>query len=659
MNDETRQALDDAETPVNPYSLLAAVNASSRSANRAWIVFLALLAYLSLAVASVTHRDLLLNADIVLPLLQVKLGLTRFFLIVPVLVVIAHAGLILQLALLARRAIEFNAALKLLESTDERSHPLRLEVDNFFLVQAIAGPERSRVMSAFLNAVGWLTLAILPLLLLLYVQMAFLPFHDAAITMAHRLIVLADILLLVLLGLFVMRAEATYFGALWRTAVHNPGSLVFAIAVLAAAAFASVYATVPGHGAREERAGLLTGADGTLFGLFPRNLVVTDADLVRDGVLAVGARSVSLRGRDLRFARLDRSDLHQADLTGANLDGASLAGADLRHVMLRCDERTDLSRRENRDAQPCASARGASFVGARLGGAKLGGLDLQAARFDGARLEGADLSNAQLGAADFSRAELPGADLSNTTAPGATFQSANLQGTDLTGAKLQMADLSGAALEAAALVRANLEGASLRDAALDGAVLGMARLFGADLGGARLNAADLSGAMLWRTQPPSADAGASADLTNLAMRPPTEEDVDRMRTAVERLEAGPAKVRLAALVAPVSETPPGASWTGSPEGQAWAALVKASETAVADGYRARLTEQLGRLACRPRFSDGAVAGGLARRAAAQGFKGDPAAFYDRLRAADCPTAATLPRRALRDLAAAADAARGQ
>ena len=79
---------------------------------------------------------------------------------------------------------------------------------------------------------------------------------------------------------------------------------------------------------------------------------------------------------------------------------------------------------------------------------------------------------------------------------------------------------------------------------------------------------------------------------------------------------------------------------------------------MADGYRARITEQLVRLACRARFAGGAVATGIARRAAGGGFKGDAAGVYDRLKAADCPASTTIPPGALRELAAAADAARG-
>jgi uncharacterized protein YjbI with pentapeptide repeats len=660
MNDETRLALDDAETPVNPYSLLAAVNASARSAGVAWLIFLGLMAYILIAVASVTHRDLLIAGDVTLPLLQVRIGLIRFFLLVPILFVLLHVGLLGKLALLARKTLEFDAAVRLLESTDQRSHPLRLELDNFFLVQVIAGPDRSRVVSAFLNSLTWLTLVIFPLALLLYVQVAFLPFHDTIITMVHRLAVLADVVLLLLMGVFLARPDVTYFGALWRTAVLNPGSLTFAMIMLLAAALVSAVATVPGEANRDSRLGFLIGPDGTLFGVFPRNLDVSDADLVAAKDIAPEGRSINLRGRDLRLARLDRVGLQRADLTGANLDGASLAGADLRHIRLACEERTDLRRSENRHATPCASARGANFAKARLAGAQMSGLDIRGARLEGAQLEGANLANAQMTGVDFSRADLQRADLSGrATLQGANFEQANLQGADLSGARLQMADFTGAALQGATLALANLEGAVLRDAALDGAGLQGAKLFGADMRGARLHFADMSKALVWRTLPPGGDSALSADMTSMAVSPPSEEDMARMRSVVEGLEAGPAKVRLAGLMAPPNDAGPNSAWSGSPEALAWNSLARVSEAGMADGYRARITEQLARLICRPRFGDGAVAAGIARRAGEPGFKGDAAALYDRVKGADCPASATISPQIIRDLAAAADAARGQ
>ena len=63
MQDDTRSALD-VETPVNPYSLLEAVNRSSRAAGLAWLAFLALLAYVAVTLGGITHRDLLLNSAV-------------------------------------------------------------------------------------------------------------------------------------------------------------------------------------------------------------------------------------------------------------------------------------------------------------------------------------------------------------------------------------------------------------------------------------------------------------------------------------------------------------------------------------------------------------------------------------------------------------------
>jgi hypothetical protein len=145
MNDMNRVELD-AETPVNPYSLLEAVNRSSDSANAAWLIYIGLMSYLLITVAGITHKDLLLNSDIPLPILQVKIELTRFFLFAPILLVLIHIGVICQLVLLARKTLEFASAVRLLETTDQRTHPLRLELDNFFFVQALAGPERSLIV---------------------------------------------------------------------------------------------------------------------------------------------------------------------------------------------------------------------------------------------------------------------------------------------------------------------------------------------------------------------------------------------------------------------------------------------------------------------------------------------------------------------------------
>jgi uncharacterized protein YjbI with pentapeptide repeats len=676
MNDTSHGEID-TETPVNPYSLLEAVNRSSGGANAAWLIYLGLMSYLLITIAGIGHKDLLLNSDIVLPILQVKIELTRFFLFAPILLVLIHVGLISQLVLLARKTLEFAAAIRMLETTEQRTHPLRLELDNFFFVQAMAGPERSRIVGFFLHGMSWLTLVVMPVILLLYMQLVFLPYHDVAITWAHRVVLMADIALLVFIGVFLWRLETSFFRAFWRTSLHHPIGLAFTAVLLAVVAtFSLTIATIPGEAiegsvrqANARGAGYILGyavpglgaaQEGSLFGLFHRNLIVTDMDLVVDKDVTPGEPSINLRGRDLRFAKLDRTDLHQADMTGANLEGASFVGADLRGAWIGCGDLNELLLTNSRGAARCASARGANFSKARLSEAKLAGIDLRGGKLEEAQLDGAQLAHALMMGASFANARLDRADLTGAWLHGANFLLASLQGADLSGAKPQMADFTSAGMQGANLSLAGLEGAVLRDADLEGANMRMAALHGADMTGAKMQGSDLTGAQVWRTTPPGGEIAAFSDMAQIAVRPPSDDDMTALGASLAHMEDGPLKARLADNLVALTDPGQNASWATSPDQQRWQGLAKSSdEVAVAEGYKTRLTEFLAKLMCRSRYASGAVASGVARRAMAQGFKGDMPSIYDKLRSPDCPATAAMSPRLMRELATAADAARGQ
>lgn len=683
MSDVMRIA-PELETPVNPYSLLTAVNSSSNTAHTAWLIFIGLMTYMMIAVAGVTHKALLLETPVALPLLQVQIPLTQFFEFAPVLLVLFHLGLISQLVLLSRKTLEFDQSIRLLEATDRRTHPLRLELDNFFFVQAIAGPHRSLVMSAFLHTMSWLTLVFAPVLLILFTQVVFLPYHDLAITGSQRAALLCDVAMLVLIGVFLVRSETSFVQALWRTAMSHPLTMLSTGLTLFALTFFSLFvATVPGEpldklahsffgqpeprpvpGQREPRltAGfnvplLSVRADGSLFG-FQRNLVVTDTDLVLDKDVTGDEPSLNLRGRDLRFARLDRSDLHQADLTGADLSDASLSGADLRKAFIACASLDELLLSGNREAARCVTARRANLRKAQLHDALLNGADLRGALFDEARLDGAELAYALLTGASFASAHLEKADLTGgVEAQGANFLVAFMQGADLTGAKLQFADLSSAGLQGALLGHAHLHGAIMRDADLEGADVTQAKLQGADLTGAKVRAADLRGAAVWMTPPPAADATALSDLTEIVMKPLDDAEAQSLATLLDHIPAGALQDQMKAALAPVMAVQASRRWQNSTELLRWDSMSKASAAAIAENYRAQLTDHLGRLMCRARWSSGSVATGIARRSLTQQFKGDAVALYDRSRAFDCPGGQKILPRTARDLSQAADAAR--
>ncbi len=680
MSDTGQMPLD-GEHPVNPYSLLEAVNRASDTVNTAWLIFLGVMSYLLITAAGVTHKDLLLSNDIPLPILQVKIDLGRFFFFTSIILVLFHTGVVAQLALLARKALEFDTAIQLLETTEKRSHPLRLELDNFFFVQGVAGPERSKVMSAFLHSLTWLTLVVLPVLILLYIQVVFLPYHDPIITTAHRVALFADIIMLATIGTFLARSENSFFTAFRKTLTQHPKTAVITTLLFVSVTVFSLFvATIPGErldritdavtgrGAKSERnTGYLGFAlpfvkpteDGSLFGLFYRNLVVRDADLVVDSLVTPGESTINLRGRDLRFARLDRSDLHQADFTGANLEGATFVQADLRNVTMSCADIDRLLLGDSRQEVKCAAARGANFTRARMTDAKLAGADLAGATFDHTNLEGSDIRYVLAPGADFTSANLQRVDLSgNSVLHGAVFLTASLQGADLTTAELAMANFVSANLHGAILSFARLEGARFLDADLDGADMQNARLYGADMTNAKIGHADLRGATLWKTKPPEVDPTGSADLSPITSRPPDQLDLASLKDIIAQATVPGLKGRLEDGLNGLINARDGQAWASSSEAQRWGQMQTASKTA-AEGFKQTLSDALAKLACRATFANGAVATGVARRAMRPTFKGDMSSIYQRLRATDCPASRTIPVKFLTEFGLAADIARGQ
>ena len=647
MSDATQIDID--ETPVNPYSLLEAVNRSSDTAHMAWLIFLGIMAYLLIAVAGVTHRDLLLATPVPLPILGVLIQQVQFFQFAPVLLVLFHLGLVSQLALLARKTLEFDNAVNQLEPTRRRSHPLRLELHNFFFVQGIAGPNRSKIMALFLHGMSWLTLVVVPVMLLLFIQISFVPYHSVGITWIHRVALLVDIGILALLGVFLTRAETNFFQASARAIGTHPVTTFGTIILFSGVMFVSfVVATIPGEGldrhlrqyfekskgsettAKAEGSWtdsplpfLFGGADGLLFGMFHRNLIVTDIDLVVDRDVSAGEPSISLRNRDLRFARLDRSDLHQADMTGSNLDGASLAGANLINVRLNCSDENELILTNDRKKAKCSSARRANFSKARLKGASMNGVDLRFADLKEANLENATLKFAWLAGANFSYANLQKTDITGgAKAQGAVFLIANLEGADLTGAQLQYADFSSAFMQGVTLEHAHLQGANLRDADIDSAYMRRVHFEGADMTGANLSGADMREATVWMTLPPKSDQLKLADLGAINVVPMSENDRNLLKGTVGQISDPQLRRNVRDSLAKLLAVKQRTSWQQSNNAQIWQSLQTIERPGIVTEFASELTAHLIDLACKARWSNGSVAEGIARRALGRRFEGD-------------------------------------
>ncbi len=674
-----------ADVPVNPYSLLEAVNGASAAARNSWVLFLALMTYLLIAVAGVTHTDLLLNSPIPLPVLQVKIELRRFFLFAPIVLLFLHFGLLIQHAMLARKVLEFDSALRALEPTSKRTHPLRLELHSYFFTQALAGPVRSWLFGAFLQAMIWLSFVVIPVIIILYTQVVFLPFHDELITWVHRVTLLTDILILILIGVFLRRPEASFLGALWRTMRHNPGTfLVTSVLLVTVVLFSFFVATIPGEAldrltsslpgyrvataasaARQDEKRYVFGVTAFLFegnageagplqGFFQRNLTVTDEDLVSDTRDGTGEISINLRERDLRYARLDRSDLHRADLTGARLDGASLVGADLRHARLSCPDIGETIVFGKQRNGECTVLRGADLSRADLSGADLSSADITGAKFKAAKAVGAKFTFATLVDAKFEAAKLQRADFSGGADLSlADFLGAQLQGADFSGAKLLGAEFLGAELQGAVFAFSQLEGANFQGATLDAANLAAAKMHGADLFGASFRGASLVGARIWLTVPPEADAIALADLSKAALEPPSSKRLKELKALLKNTEDERVRKALEDKLAHVFDGGARRRWGSSRERDQWRELVGQGTPADPQAYRERLTRYLARIMCQVRWSDGAVASGIIDRALnVSTFQGDPKLLFERLTAPDCPASKVISEELVRKLSAA-------
>ncbi len=419
------------------------VNRTSASTRNGWLVFLAIQAYFFIALAGLRHRDLLLDTPVPLPLLQVQIDLKGFFLFGPVLFVLIHMGVLLQHVMLARQVRELHDRISSFEGKNLfRHHRIRFHLHAYSFTQLIAGGQRSAFFAFFLSLLNWLSLGILPVVLLLGFQITFLPYHDLQVTWAHRAYLIADIIILTIFAVFMRYPTLSFVAGFGRTIIQRPFSFLISLVLSAGALFFSLsIATIPEERmdramtafwpvdvpTNREQAGaprrafvltallfdggvdMLSGRPASPFG---RNLVVTDADLIQDSAVGVGDTSVNLRLRDLRYGTFDRSDLHQADLTGAVLTGASLRQTNL--IAVKAEQAVffgaDLFRARfvpDTSIGPLVTA--VNLRGADLRNANLAETNLQTATLYDALFEGAVLTGTQMDAEMIAEAKRQGA----------------------------------------------------------------------------------------------------------------------------------------------------------------------------------------------------------------------------------------------------------
>ena len=646
---------------------VAALNEASGQVSAVWATFLSLLAYLAVAVGATTHVDLLLEKPIRLPLLGVDLGLFAFYGAAPFLLLIFHLYFLVQLYALAGKAHALNHTLLDVPAMASRD-ALRRRLHVFMLTQALAGPHRGFVPRLLLRLTLWLTAVFLPIAVLVFVQLRFLPYHSETMTWWHRTAILLDLAIL---------------WALWPLILHPSGAMRPFLRDLVAPVRGLPRRlrdrTGPGYGEllRQVRAGRI-GLRGIIAAWRQHRLVTREMEMATDAVQAAGwllvasvlvamfsIIVVTVPGGHLERRLVALADLWLPASAVRTVDGQRMLT--LTAVLLegRIDPITQapasplyrnlvIVQRDLVDDALYAKAEvSLPLRGRRLDYATIAGVDLHQADLTGAMLQGADLSWTDLQGAVLTGADLRGARLEGAQLTGAMLAQARLQNASMPGVQLQGADLDGADLTDAALNGARLQGVALLGADLQGAELVGVDLRGASLLGSRLGAALIAQTNLSLTD--LRDVGTSG--TNVGRLPQRPDDDDAAGDLLQRTFNGPA------AAAGVGWPPPLAReldrrdvLVGGNPSREIIGMVQAGATMMA--YRTGLVDYLAGIACADRW----IAAGIARQVLAEGRWQDleqvRIALAGRLLQPDCSGAGGLPSMIVRWLQAVGDFQRG-
>lgn len=350
-----------------------------------WLSYLFVLLYIAIAAGAVTHRDFLLENPVKLPFLNIELPLVAFFVVAPILFIVSHANTLVHFVMLGAKVGVFDTELLAqLGDAPKTSEGLRRQLPSNIFVQFLAGPRdiRKGGLGLILKAIAWFSLVIGPVLLLLLIQVQFLPYHLEWVTWVQQFAVLADVILLWLLWPAVLNGRSKLMWRLERRGKGWPGAFALSgryiaglTACLIPIGLAFTTATFPGEwldehagnnqwippngvtawlGARDrfQDIPISTSFHDVLFNgkvddvtwrrasLFSNTLVLPNFDTLEAKAiddqkkLDWAKHTLVLHGRHLESAIFDRADLRKADLEGAQLRGASLDFAQLQGASL-------------------------------------------------------------------------------------------------------------------------------------------------------------------------------------------------------------------------------------------------------------------------------------------------------------------------------------
>ncbi len=159
------------------------------------ITFLSLLLYINIIIAGTDAEQILRIAPVTLPFLNVPLPIIGFYGFVPWLLLLFHLYLLVQHYLFSQQLFLFKNTLDDASVTGEiRSH-VRKNLGNLPFLHWMIG-EHGAAMQFVLTLITLVCLLIWPLVTLLWLQMAILPYHDNALIWVQRATIILDVVMI-------------------------------------------------------------------------------------------------------------------------------------------------------------------------------------------------------------------------------------------------------------------------------------------------------------------------------------------------------------------------------------------------------------------------------------------------------------------------------
>jgi hypothetical protein len=125
-------------------ALEKAVNDAAGRANSLWVSFILFATLVVITTGTVTHKHLLLELPLKLPVLNVDLPLICYFIAVPLFFVVFHFYVLLQLDGLAGKIKDYNDALNAEEPFEANRRLLRQRLDTFIFAQLLVRARERR-----------------------------------------------------------------------------------------------------------------------------------------------------------------------------------------------------------------------------------------------------------------------------------------------------------------------------------------------------------------------------------------------------------------------------------------------------------------------------------------------------------------------------------